>query len=124
MTELMNIYHYDKNGYFDYFLSVPKGSELKLNFTRLLPCDSEGRAMYKPKFDMAQNKWVETLTQTEIDVLNKPATPEPTDEQKMISTLSQRVAKINAENVQLKQMVSTLGQTVAQIKARSTTTTN
>ena len=87
--------------------------------------------MYKPKFDTAQNVWVETLTQAEIDALNKPATPEPTAEQQMISLLGQQVAKTNAENVQikqdntqLKQMVSMLGQTVAQLKAQSTTTTN
>mgnify|MGYP007093027821 CR=1 FL=1 len=46
--------------------------------------------MYKPKFDTAQNVWVETLTQAEIDALNKPATPEPTAEQQMISCWANR----------------------------------
>jgi len=84
--------------------------------------------MYKPKFDTTQGKWVETLTQEEIDALNKPAPAKPTAEQQTTSLLGQQVAQANAENaqikqdnVQLKQMVSVLGQTVAQLKAQSTT---
>ena len=56
----------------------------------LAPLDKDGRGMYKPKFDTAQNVWVETLTQAEIDALNKPATPEPTAEQQMISCWANR----------------------------------
>lgn len=128
VNELMNVYHYDEKGYFDAVAIIPKGSELKTNETLVVPYDNEGRGMYKPKFDTAQNTWIETLTQAEIDALNKPATPEPTAEQKMISALGQQVAQDNAENTQikqdnaqLKQMVSVLGQTVAQLKAQSKT---
>lgn len=128
VSELVNAYHYDDNGYFDYFTIVPKGSDLKANETLVVPYDKDGRGMYKPKFDTTQNVWVETLTQEEIDTLNKPATPEPDAEQKMISALGQQVAQDNAENTQikqdnaqLKQMVSVLSQTVAQLKAQSKT---
>lgn len=131
VDELVSAYHYDANGYFDYFSSVPKGSDLEANETLVVPHDANGAGMYKPKFDVTQGKWVETLTQEEIDALNKPAPAKPTAEQQMISLLGQQVAKTNAENVQikqdntqLKQMVSMLGQTVAQLKAQSTTTTN
>lgn len=131
VNETINAYHYDDNGYFDYFSSVPKGSELEANETLVVPYDANGAGMYKPKWDATQGKWVETLTQEEIDALNKPAPTKPTAEQQMISLLGQQVAKTNAENVQikqdntqLKQMVSMLGQTVAQLKAQSTTTTN
>ena len=129
VSELVNAYHYDDNGYFDYFTVVPKGSDLQANETLVVPYDKDGRGMYKPKFDTAQNTWIETLTQAEIDALNKPAKPEPTAEQKMISALGQQAAHVNAENAQikqdnaqLKQMVSVLGQTVAQLKAQSKTT--
>lgn len=131
VNELTNAYHYDEKGYFDAVAIIPKGSELKTNETLVVPYDNEGRGMYKPKFDMAQNTWIETLTQTEIDALNQPAAPKPTAEQQTISLLGQRVAQTTAENaqikqdnVQLKQMVSAIGQTVAQLKAQSTITTD
>lgn len=131
VNELTNVYHYDEKGYFDAVAIIPKGSELKTNETLVVPYDNEGRGMYKPKFDMAQNTWIETLTQTEIDALNQPAAPKPTAEQQTISLLGQRVAQTTAENAQikqdnaqLKQMVSALGQTVAQLKAQSTITTD
>lgn len=129
VDELVSAYHYDDNGYFDYFSSVPEGSDLEANETLIVPYDANGAGMYKPKFDTAQNVWVETLTQEEIDALNKPATPEPTAEQQTINLLGQQVAQANAENAQikqdntqLKQMVSVLGQTVAQLKTQSKTT--
>ena len=131
VSELVSAYHYDNNGYFDYFSSVPEGSDLEANETLVVPYDANGAGMYKPKWDTTQGKWIETLSKEEIEELNKPVTPEPTAEQQMISLLGQQVAKTNAENVQikqdntqLKQMVSMLGQTVAQLKAQSTTTTN
>lgn len=128
VNELVSAYHYDDNGYFDYFSRVPEGSELEANETIVVPYDANGAGMYKPKWDATQGKWVETLTKEEIEELNKPATPEPTAEQKMISALGQQAAQDNADNaqikqdnVQLKQMVSVLGQTVAQLKAQSKT---
>lgn len=129
VNELVNAYHYDGNGYFDYFSNVPKGSALEANETLVVPYDANGAGMFKPKWDATQGKWVETLTQEEIDALNKPATPEPTAEQQTINLLAQQVAQANTDNaqikqdnVQLKQMVSVLGQTVAQLKAQSKTT--
>lgn len=129
--QLVTAYHYDTNGYWDGSVLIPDGAPLLAQETTVVPYDKDGRGMYKPKFDTTQNAWVETLTQEEIDALNKPAPAKPTAEQQMISLLGQQVAKTNAENVQikqdntqLKQMVSMLGQTVAQLKAQSTTTTN
>ena len=127
--QLVTAYHYDTNGYWDGSVLILDGAPLEANETTVVPYDANGAGMYNPKFDTAQNKWVETLTQEEIDALNKPADPKPTAEQQIISLLGQQVAKTNAENVQikqdnaqLKQMVSTLGQTVAQLKAQSKTT--
>lgn len=129
--QLVTAYHYDANGYWDGSTLIPEGAPLEANETTVVPYDANGAGMYKPKFDTAQGKWVETLTKEEIEELNKPAPAKPTAEQQMISALGRQVAQANAENVQikqdnaqLKQMVSTLGQTVAQLKAQSTTTTN
>jgi hypothetical protein len=127
--QLVTAYHYDANGYWDGSTLIPDGAPLLAQETTVVPLDKNGRGMYKPKFDTTQNTWVETLTQAEIDALNKPATPEPTAEQQTISLLGQQVAQTNAENAQikqdntqLKQVVSVLGQTVAQLKAQSKTT--
>lgn len=127
--QLITAYHYDANGYWDFSsVLIPEGAPLLAQETTVVPYDANGAGMHKPKFDATQSKWVETLTQEEIDALNKPAPAKPTAEQQMISLLGQQVAQANAENVQikqdntqLKQMVSMLGQTVAQLKAQSTT---
>ena len=131
VNETINVYHYNSDGYFDYYSVAPQGTALETNETLVAPLNSDGSGMYKPKWDATQGKWIETLTQEEIDALNKPAKPEPTAEQQMISLLGQQVVQDNTDNVQLKQdnvqlkqMVSVLGQTVAQLKAQSTTTTN
>jgi hypothetical protein len=129
--QLVTAYHYDTNGYWDGSTLIPEGAPLEASETTVVPYDANGAGMYKPKFDTTQNVWVETMTQEEIDALNKPAPAKPTAEQQMISLLGQQAVQANAENVQLKQdnvqlkqMVSVLGQTVAQLKAQSTTTTN
>lgn len=128
--QLVTAYHYDTNGYWDGSVLIPDGAPLLTQETTVAPLDKDGRGMYKPKFDTTQNTWVETLTQEEIDALNKPAPAKPTTEQQTINLLGQQVAQANAENAQikqdntqLKQMVSVLGQAVAQLKAQSTTTT-
>lgn len=120
--QLITAYHYDANGYWDGSVMIPDGAPLLTQETTVAPLDKDGRGMHKPKFDTAQNVWAETLTQEEIDALNKPAAPKPTAEQQTINLLGQRVAQTSAENAQLKQMVSVLGQTVAQLKAQSKTT--
>lgn len=129
--QLITAYHYDTNGYWDGSTLIPDGAPLEASETTVVPYDANGAGMYKPKFDTTQNVWVETLTQEEIDALNKPVPAKPTAEQQMISALGQQAAQANAENAQIKQdnaqlkkMVSTLGQMVAQLKAQSTTTTN
>lgn len=126
--QLVTAYHYDANGYWDGSTLIPDGAPLLAQETTVVPYDANGAGMYKPKFDTTQNVWVETMTQEEIDALNKPAPAKPTAEQQTISLLGQQVAQDNADNaqikqdnVQLKQMVSVLGQTVAQLKAQSTT---
>lgn len=125
--QLVTAYHYDANGYWDGSTLIPDGAPLLAQETTVVPYDANGAGMYKPKFDTAQNKWVETLTKEEIEELNKPAPAKPTAEQQTISLLGQRVAQATADNAQLKQdnaqlkqMVSTLGQTVAQLKTQST----
>lgn len=127
--QLITAYHYDANGYWDGSTLIPEGAPLEANETTVVPYDANGAGMYKPKFDASQGKWVETLSKEEIEALNKPAKPEPTAEQQMISLLGQQVVQDNADNVQLKQdnvqlkqMVSVLGQTVAQLKAQPKTT--
>lgn len=129
VNEIINVYHYNGDGYFDYYSVAPQGADLEANETLVAPLNGDGRGMYKPKWDATQGKWVETLTQEEIDTLNKPAPAKPTTEQQTINLLGQQVAQANAENAQikqdntqLKQMVSVLGQTVAQLKAQSKTT--
>lgn len=130
-SDLITIYHYDSNGNLDNLEIATKNATLSANETTVKPSDENGLGMYRPKFDVAKNKWVETLSKEEIEELNKPTPAKPTAEQQMISLLGQQVAQANAgnaqikqDNVQLKQMVSMLGQTVAQLKAQSTTTTN
>lgn len=120
--QLVTAYHYDTNGYWDGSTLIPDGAPLEASETTVVPYDANGAGMYKPKFDATQGKWVETMTQEEIDALNKPAPAKPTAEQQTISLLGQQVVQDNADNVQLKQMVSVLGQTVAQLKAQSKTT--
>lgn len=112
VSELVNAYHYDDNGYFDYFTIVPKGSDLQANETLVVPYDKDGRGMYKPKFDTMQNAWIETLTQEEIDALNKPATPKPTDMQLAVAQMGSQLAILTTENLKLKQDNVKLGQTV------------
>lgn len=129
VDELVSAYHYDDNGYFDYFSSVPEGSDLEANETLVVPYDANGAGMYKPKWDATQGKWIETLSKEEIEERNKLAPAKPTAEQQTINLLGQRVAQTSAknaqikqDNAQLKQMVSVLGQTAAQLKAQSKTT--
>lgn len=87
VDELVSAYHYDGNGYFDYFSRVPEGSDLEANETLVVPYDANGAGMYKPKWDATQGKWVETLSKEEIEALNKPADPKPNSDDQTISML-------------------------------------
>ena len=127
VSELVNAYHYDDNGYFDYFTIVPKGSDLQANETLVVPYDKDGRGMYKPKFDTTQNVWVETLTQEEIDALNKPATPEPDAQDQLNKQLMVRIAGLQTSVATQSKLNANLIKELTEIKkkqATDTTTTN
>ncbi len=127
VSELVNAYHYDDNSYFDYFTVVPKGSDLQANETLVVPYDKDGRGMYKPKFDTTQNVWVETLTQEEIDALNKPATPEPDAQDQLNKQLMVRIAGLQTSVATQSKLNVNLIKELTEIKkklATDTTTTN
>lgn len=127
VSELVNAYHYDDNSYFDYFTVVPKGSDLQANETLVVPYDKDGRGMYKPKFDTTQNVWVETLTQEEIDALNKPATPEPDAQDQLNKQLMVRIAGLQTSVATQSKLNANLIKDLTEIKkklATDTTTTN
>lgn len=127
VDELVSAYHYDNNGYFDYFSSVPEGSDLEANETLVVPYDANGAGMYKPKFDTTQNVWVETLTQEEIDALNKPATPEPDAQDQLNKQLMVRIAALQTSVATQSKLNANLIKELTEIKkkqATDTTTTN
>ena len=83
--------------------------------------------MYKPKFDTAQNVWVETLTQEEIDALNKPAAPEPDAQDQLNKQLMVRIAGLQTSVATQAKLNATLMKDLTEIKkkmAADTTTTN
>lgn len=88
VNEIVNAYHYNGDGYFDYYSVAPQGAALETNETLVAPLNSDGSGMYKPKFDVTQNAWVETLSKEEIEALNKPAVPKPNSNDQTISTLT------------------------------------
>ena len=126
VDELVSAYHYDDNGYFDYFSSVPEGSDLETNETLVVPYDANGAGMYKPKFDTAQNKWVETLTKEEIYALNKPAAPEPDVQDQLNKQLMVRIAGLQTSVATQAKLNANLMKDLTEIKkklATDTTTT-
>lgn len=127
VDELVSAYHYDDNGYFDYFSSVPEGSDLETNETLAVPYDANGAGMYKPKWDATQGKWVETLTQEEIDALNKPAAPEPDAQDQLNKQLMVRIAGLQTSVATQSKLNANLIKELTEIKkklATDTTTTN
>lgn len=88
VNETINVYHYNSDGYFDYYSVAPQGTALETNETLVAPLNSNGSGMYKPKFDATQNAWVETLSKEEIEALNKPADPKPNSTDQTISMLT------------------------------------
>lgn len=126
VDELVSAYHYDDNGYFDYFSSVPEGSELEPNETLVVPHDANGAGMYKPKFDVTQSKWVETLTKEEIDAFNKPAAPEPDVQDQLNKQLMVRIAGLQTSVATQAKLNANLMKDLTEIKkklATDTTTT-
>lgn len=112
VSELARAFHYDENGYFDYFSIVPKGSELEANETTVVPYDANGAGMYKPKFDAMQNAWVETLSKEEIEALNKPADPKPNSDDQAVSMLTAQLLQtqmtVKQQGTQIASLTSAL----------------
>ena len=127
VDELVSAYHYDDNGYFDYFSSVPEGSDLETNETLVVPYDANGAGMYKPKWDATQGKWIETLSKEEIEELNKPAAPEPDAQDQLNKQLMVRIAGLQTSVATQAKLNATLMKDLTEIKkkmAADTTTTN
>lgn len=87
-SDLITIYHYDSNGNLDNLEIATKNATLSANETTVKPSDENGLGMYRPKFDVAKNKWVETLSKEEIEELNKTTSKEPNNSDQTISTLT------------------------------------
>lgn len=120
VDELVSAYHYDDNGYFDYFSSVPEGSDLEANETLVVPYDANGAGMYKPKWDATQGKWIETLSKEEIDALNKPADPKPNSNDQAISALTAQLLQTQMTvKQQGTQIASLTGALLANVKAKA-----
>lgn len=125
--QLVTAYHYDTNGYWDGSTLIPEGAPLEANETTVVPYDANGAGMYKPKFDTAQNKWVETLTKEEIEELNKPATPEPDAQDQLNKQLMVRIAGLQTSVATQAKLNANLMKDLTEIKkklATDTTTTN
>lgn len=87
-SDLITIYHYDSNGNLDNLEIATKNATLSANETTVKPSDENGLGMYRPKFDVAKNKWVETLSKEEIEELNKTTSKEPNNSDQTISALT------------------------------------
>lgn len=87
-SDLITIYHYDSNGNLDNLEIATKNATLSANETIVKPSDENGLGMYRPKFDVAKNKWVETLSKEEIEKLNKTTNKEPNNSDQTISALT------------------------------------
>lgn len=125
--QLITAYHYDANGYWDGSVLIPDGAPLEANETTVVPYDANGAGMYKPKWDATQGKWVETLTQEEIDALNKPATPEPDAQDQLNKQLMVRIAGLQTSVATQAKLNANLMKDLTEIKkkmATDTTTTN
>lgn len=87
-SDLITIYHYDSNGNLGNLEIATKNATLSANETTVKPSDENGLGMYRPKFDVAKNKWVETLSKEEIEELNKTTSKEPNNFDQTISALT------------------------------------
>lgn len=87
-SDLITIYHYDSNGNLDNLEIATKNATLSANETTVKPSDENGLGMYRPKFDVVKNKWVETLSKEEIEELNKTTSKEPNNSDQAISALT------------------------------------
>lgn len=112
VNETINVYHYNSDGYFDYYSVAPQGTALETNETLVAPLNSNGSGMYKPKFDATQNAWVETLSKEEIEALNKPADPKPNSTDQTISMLTAQLLQtqmtVKQQGAQIASLTSAL----------------
>lgn len=121
VNETVNVYHYNSDGYFDYYSVAPQGTALETNETLVAPLNSDGSGMYKPKFDATQNAWVETLSKEEIEALNKPAVPKPNSNDQTISMLTAQLLQTQTTvKQQGTQIASLTGALLANAKAKAT----
>lgn len=114
--DLVTIYHYDDSGNWDGSDVALTGTAIKANETLERPVGANGLGMYIPKFDKAQNKWVETMPADEIKKLTETGKQEPSTDDKVISALT----------VQLLQTQTTIkkqGQQIASLTAQLLTNT-
>lgn len=120
VNEIINVYHYNGDGYFDYYSVAPQGSALETNETLVAPLNSDGSGMYKPKFDATRNAWVETLSKEEIEALNKPADPKPNNNDQTISMLTTQLLQtqmtVKQQGAQIASLTSAL---LANAKAKA-----
>lgn len=125
--QLVTAYHYDANGYRDGSVLIPDGAPLLAQETTVVPYDANGAGMYKPKFDVTQGKWVETLSKEEIEELNKPAAPEPDAQDQLNKQLMVRIAGLQTSVATQSKLNANLIKELTEIKkklATDTTTTN
>lgn len=112
VNETVNVYHYNSDGYFDYYSVAPQGAALETNETLVAPLNSDGSGMYKPKFDATQNAWVEMLSKEEIEALNKPADPKPNSTDQAISMLTAQLLQnqmtVKQQGAQIASLTSAL----------------
>lgn len=117
-SDLITIYHYDSNGDLDNLEIATKNATLSANETTVKPSDENGLGMYRPKFDVAKNKWVETLSKEEIEDLNKTTSKEPNNFNQTISTLTAQLLQTQMTvKQQGTQIASLTGALLANAKA-------
>lgn len=111
-SDLITIYHYDSNGNLDNLEIATKNATLSANETTVKPSDENGLGMYRPKFDVAKNKWVETLSKEEIEELNKTTNKEPNNSDQTISALTAQLLQtqmtVKQQSTQIASLTSAL----------------
>lgn len=111
-SDLITIYHYDSNGNLDNLEIATKNATLSANETTVKPSDENGLGMYRPKFDVAKNKWVETLSKEKIEELNKTTSKEPNNSGQAISALTAQLLQtqmtVKQQGTQIASLTSAL----------------
>lgn len=120
-SDLITIYHYDSNGNLDNLEIATKNATLSANETTVKPSDENGLGMYRPKFDVAKNKWVETLSKEEIEELNKTTSKEPNNFDQTVSALTAQLLQTQMTvKQQGAQIAGLTGALLANAKAKAT----